>query len=1028
MRLASTAREALTADEARLWLATRMRGDAPSYNIPFFVDLDVELDVAAFEAAFAEAVRRHAALRTQIRMIDGRPFKHTTADVTEFLGHHDLSALGEAERQSALSALQQEIAQHAFDIENGPVYRAVLVHLGPTSYRLIFCVHHIAFDARSKDIFLRDLSAFYDHFAKGAARPRPAGPSADDNPLDEFADTASNYWRDKLANATPLLQLPVPVTRAPVASYRGRYQSSAVDAEAWKRLKAHAKARGATETVTLKALCDVLLYRFGLTDTVIGTPVSKRLGLLEDEPVGYGVRVCLLRTRFVRDSTFDDIVTVVLNDFLDCLDHPTLDFEAVVRATGHVKDEAFDPFWQVLFSHVTKEPAYRFDGIVVSAPFLEPGYTKADLELSFIESERELGFRTHARADLFDADAIERIHAEFRKLISALALAPNRPISEVFRHLEAAAPVVRREQPADSVVKRFLWHAEKSPDRPALVTAGRNVTYAELRVLAMTFVERLAARGVREGTRAGVCMRPSEHSVAAQLAVMAMGLCCKPLDFSLPGSQLRRALGNLDSGLVIADADFEALFDTTEVELLLPTDQFGQEAEARSLPSILDSAAAMVLSGSAAGECTLDHAALARMVEGGLLVMQSDAANAALTAPAWTELGALQTFVPLCTGGCICVSNTPGALKAALRGKLRLHWFGTAADLLRWSEDADWAQTVAALHPISVRPLGITIARAFRQQGLRIGDRIVFGGGGIGPMLSGGGTRPDNGAAAMRPLVPLCILSNHGSFIAPGGYGELHAAVPSAEAGQNPAWQPTGWRARMLENGQVALAGRITDTWHANGGPVDLGDIEARLEEHPDVALAIAVAADHRRGAPSVLAGQLVAGARLTPQEAKDVLASSVAKYLLPNAIVLVDRLPRRIDGTLDAEKILAQAAERPRDAESSAADQSTAAVVSQIWAEVLGNAVGRETNFFDAGGDSLKLVRLNERLNTRFGLTLKLVDLFRFATVRAMSAHVEKLLNAADGQQIETALPVRSEMRSTRRIAKRRRVLSTSN
>jgi Condensation domain/AMP-binding enzyme len=859
----STVTEALTADEARLWLAARMRGDVPSYNISFFVQLDIELDVAAFEAAFEEVVRRHAALRMQVRMIDERPFKRIKVKVPQALGHRDLSGLDRAETQTDLSALQVEIARHTFDLENGPLYRAVLVRLGAAAFRFIFCVHHLAFDARSKEVFLRDLSAFYEHFAKGAVRPRPVGPDSDPDRGDASQDEVSSYWRDKLADAPPLLQLPVPLTRAPVASYRGRYKSSAVDAEAWQRLRAHATARGATETVTLKAVCDVLLYRFGITDTVIGTPVSKRLAV-EDEPIGYRVRACLLRTRFARDTTFDDVLAMVLNDFLDCLDHPALDFEAVLRATGHVKDEAFDPFWQVLFSHVTKEPEYRFGGSVVSAPFLEPGYTKADLELALIQTETALSFRTHCRADLFDVDVIETMHAEFRKLISALAIAPDRPISALFRELDTAAPVNMEERPPLSVVKHFLWCAERFPDRTAVITASRNVTYAELRALVMTFVDRIAGRAGSHGTRVGLCMRPSEYSVAAQLAVMAMGLCCEPFDFSLPRCQLRAAIGNVDSGLVIADADFAALFGTSEVELLLPTDQSGQIAEVRSLPAIPASAAAMVLGDSAPrGRTPVDHGALARMLEAGLLVMQSDAPNTALTAPAWTELGVLQTFVPLCMGACICVSNTPDALKAALRRNITLQWLGTAADMLRWSEDANWVQTVAALHPISPRPLGPSISSAFRQQGLRIGNRLVFGGHGIGPILSGDGTRANNQTPTMRPLAPLRILSGHGSSVVPGGYGEINTLVASAKAA---VWRPTGWRARILPNGSVALAGRMTDMWHAHGGALDLADIEARLEEHPDVALAIAVAPDHARGAPSVLAGQLVARARLTPQ------------------------------------------------------------------------------------------------------------------------------------------------------------------
>jgi aryl carrier-like protein len=61
--------------------------------------------------------------------------------------------------------------------------------------------------------------------------------------------------------------------------------------------------------------------------------------------------------------------------------------------------------------------------------------------------------------------------------------------------------------------------------------------------------------------------------------------------------------------------------------------------------------------------------------------------------------------------------------------------------------------------------------------------------------------------------------------------------------------------------------------------------------------------------------------------------------------------------------------------------------LVRSIWQEVLKtDQVGDDVSFFDAGGDSLRLVVLVERLSQASGRMLRTVDLFRAGTVRGQA------------------------------------------
>jgi hypothetical protein len=70
---------------------------------------------------------------------------------------------------------------------------------------------------------------------------------------------------------------------------------------------------------------------------------------------------------------------------------------------------------------------------------------------------------------------------------------------------------------------------------------------------------------------------------------------------------------------------------------------------------------------------------------------------------------------------------------------------------------------------------------------------------------------------------------------------------------------------------------------------------------------------------------------------------------------------------------------------------------VRQVWAEVLDVAsVGDDVNFFEAGGDSILLILLLEKLNVMTDRELEPPDLFQHSTVRAQAA-----LLTADGAEL---------------------------
>ncbi|MFE1577140.1 amino acid adenylation domain-containing protein [Streptomyces fradiae] len=213
-------------------------------------------------------------------------------------------------------------------------------------------------------------------------------------------------------------------------------------------------------------------------------------------------------------------------------------------------------------------------------------------------------------------------------------------------------------------------------------------------------------------------------------------------------------------------------------------------------------------------------------------------------------------------------------------------------------------------------------------------------------------------------------------------------------------WRPgatlyrTGDLGRVLPGGELAFTGRTGGLVKVNGNRVELEEIEAILESHPGVREAAAAL----HGTPSaprlvgyaVLAAGDTATAAVTAAELRALLAARLPAPVVPERVVLLDALPRTRTNKRDRARLPVPDAAVP-DA-SAPPEEGAEQLVADAWRRVLGadRAVGRHTNFFDAGGTSLLAARLQLDLAERLGRPVRLVDIFARPTVAEFVAGLD--------------------------------------
>lgn len=232
------------------------------------------------------------------------------------------------------------------------------------------------------------------------------------------------------------------------------------------------------------------------------------------------------------------------------------------------------------------------------------------------------------------------------------------------------------------------------------------------------------------------------------------------------------------------------------------------------------------------------------------------------------------------------------------------------------------------------------------------------------------------------------------------GRGYVNDPARTADAFGDDPFRPgqriyrTGDFGRWLPTGSVEFHGRRDEQVKVNGIRIELGEVEARILEHPRV-LAAAVVITPMPGTGKSLVAFYETGDGLTDDELRVHLRAALPAASVPAQLVAVDRLPLNSNGKVDKKTLIARAQALPTGAAVRTAPRTpTEHRLAAAWAAALGmpaERIGGDDHFFELGGASLSALRMVAELD---GL-ITLPQLLSHPVLRELAAVVDKEASA---------------------------------
>ena len=1032
--------------QQRLWILAQLEPDSPFYNMFKAVHLQGRINIEILERSLNEIIDRHEILRTNFQEVEATPVQVIAPHATLKISVIDLQGLSEQEQSEQLQLLATEDQLQPFDLTTGILLRVTLVQLKSESSALLLTMHHIISDGWSMGVLIKELSSLYQGFLLGHGSVLPKLPI-------QYADftlwqrqwlqgenqgfitiqNQINYWKQQLAAAPPLLELPTDRPRPSVQTFRGGCLSFQIDERLTASLKELSHKSATTLFMTLMAAYVTLLFRHSdQNDILIGTPIASRNYQELEGLIGFFVNTLVMRTRLEGNPSFEELLKQVRSVCRNAYANQDVPFEQIIETLQIERSLSHSPLFQVMFvlQNVAMEEL-ETPGLKISPLSLDNVNAKFDFALQMWEINTEKGNSIQGfwqyNIDLFDQDRIARMSGHFQTLLEAIVANPQEPIGTLSLLTERERHQLLVEwndtdtaYPDKKCIHQlFEEQVERTPNHVAVVFENESLTYGELNNRANQLAHYLRQNyQIKPDTLVGICVERSLEMIIGILGILKAGGAYVPLDPEYPPERLQFILEDSGILLLLTQGFLEEKLRLTNLKSLNQILYLDEQIFSSSLtdnPSSqtkTDSLAYVIYTSGSTGKPK------------GVMIENRGIVNLAL---AWSDVFQIQNHSRVLQFGSLSFDLSIGEIATALAAGASLY-LAQKETLLPSQILVDFLTENQISHAF-LSPSALSVlpqATLSNLQSLTVGGEACTAklitewskgrnfSNAYGPTETtvcatvARFTKDEEKVSIGRPVsnTQIYILDSYLQPVPIGVPGELHIGgaglarsylnrpeltqekfIPNLfDKAEGSKLYKTGDLCRYLANGNIEFLGRIDNQVKIRGFRIELGEIETLLNQYPQIKASVVIVREDIPGRKSLVAyivpaNQIIA---LT-SELRQYLKAKLPDYMIPNAFVILEALPLTQHGKIDHRALPAP--------EFSSEDRYVAPrtfiedTLATIWAQVLRvKEVGIDDNFFELGGDSILSISIIARAK-QTGLQLTVKQLFAHQTIAELAA-----------------------------------------
>jgi amino acid adenylation domain-containing protein len=581
----------------------------------------------------------------------------------------------------------------------------------------------------------------------------------------------------------------------------------------------------------------------------------------------------------------------------------------------------------------------------------------------------------------------------------------------------------------------FAEQVIETPDKVAVILPDRESTktiqinYQELDRRASILANILQRQNVQPGTSIALMMNRSIELIVAILGVLKAGGVYLPLAPAYPQERLAWMLEDSQAPVILTQSALVSNLPVHEAEIICLDPDWGKDLELDTSSPLIDldstSLAYINYTSGSTGKpkgVAIPHRGVVRLIFGTNFTPLDGNQTLLQLAPISFDAATFEIWGALLHGGC-CVLYPdnglpdPQTLGSVIKDySVTTIWLTAALFNTLITEAPECLQGVKE---ILTGGEALSVAHIKKAQELLPNTQLING---YGPTENTTFTccyripNPSNDNLTSIPIgkaianTEVYILDTNLQPVPIGEAGELYIGGdglaqgylnrpdltaekfiphPFSEDSAAKVYK-TGDKVRYLSDGNIEFIGRLDNQVKLRGYRIELSEIETALIQNNTIKEAIVICREDSPGNKYLVAYITLQNEQeIDINQLKDYLHSKLPEYMVPAAIMVIEKIPLTANGKIDrtalpmpSKEISSQSLVIPKtEIEKN---------IAQIWCEILGlEQVSIENNFFDIGGTSLLGLQLIARIQNSFGVELRAVKLYQYPTIQKLAHYL---------------------------------------
>lgn len=1013
----------LTHPQKAIWYTEKFYPQTGVANIVATMRLRQDLDFDALEKAINCVIKYNDGLRLRI-VEDSLGLRQYLAEYqTRRFKHVDFSHQGGWD--SLLKWIEQQ-GNIPFESIDSDLFEFVLFKIGEGDGGFYLKTHHTIGDAWSMILIGNQINHYYSKIKEGIEPEDSRYPSYLDyidwerqyEQSEEFKINRE-FWHKKFAT------VPEPTSLRPAknafGSCESRRKSFTLSRQLTTRMIQYAEELGISGFVLLLSALTIYLHRaLDQNDIVIGTPILNRPTIKEKTTIGMFIETIPVRLSVNENLSFEAFAIQVAAEWREMRRH-SYPFDLLledVRSQHRLATNLYD----IMLSY--QNARFDFD-LGFETHYFPSGNDPNSLLIHVSDRENvgQLSVDIDYQPALFSEEEPEHLFNHLINLLSDVIKNPSKRLCEL--DLLSAddrtffIDSVNRTQvdyPYNKTIHQlFEEQVDRTPQNTAVVFGHESLTYAELNRYANRYARLLRDGGVSPGTIVGLMVDRSLEMIIGILAILKAGGAYLPLDPSHPVERSNYTLRDSGAKMVLTRSQLLGLVsDHNCIVLDSTTDLPEEDSNLKNVNNSSDLAYVLYTSGSTGKPkgVMIEHRSLANFVT----AMEQEVDLTGKVVLSLTticfDIFLFESILPLVKGLKVVIADeeqqlVPWKLKELIESQQVNIIQTTPSRMLMLTSDQRFATSLKNVTAIILggEPLPYQLVQQLK---MHTSARIFNG---YGPteatVYSTFKDVTDDSVITIGHSV-----ANHQAYIldrllnpVPLGFtGELYIGGAGVARGYlnrpdltrerfvpNP-FRPgetmyrTGDMVKWDKDGNIHFTGRQDHQVKIRGYRIELGEIEQVLRDHEQVAEAVVIVKEDVSG-NQYLSAYLISDPGLDIASLRSYLADYLPDYMIPAAFTSLDEMPINPSGKICRKTLLeisdaSSSSTRPYCEPRNEVDE----ILAREWALILKtSSAGIDDNFFEMGGDSLKIVRLLVAL-LPYNWEITVRDFYRYPTIRSLS------------------------------------------